>query len=875
MTRITATAVLLSLVAHTAVASDLVDAGEPFGELPMIDEVVCGETDGAHQFKESAPGASRVERILGERCRVLPTAGDAKYFAYVLGRGKGLRPGAAYVLSVEYPEDKPRSMFVGNRGAEINLGFATGRTVGDAFKGRYVNHNVESLAFPLSGRYETWTTLFYLHDVFPAIAKPRGDSAPRSMRPEDGFRVVVCQSKGSNHPQSAGAAVRRIRLFAVERPARFDVKLRLPPKGLPRRHLFWREEMSDGVVGTRDVAKRGVKDPLAWFDYKMRLMKFWGMNTVCKDMLEFGANQGWDSSVHGGNDWVYQAQVPDWWEKIVERATAYGMDLLPYYEYYGSKGKNGLGFKKRCRPLGGNTAYTHVKWCEVANADITDPDTYEDFRKMLHATVTRYAAAAKFVGVWIRNRPSAMPVSFSDRCLALFAREANDGVAVTRGNLKSDSRLREKYYAWWLGKRRAFFVKCRDYLRANGVPDAVVMCTTDSSEPGIGLGADVVTDDPAAWLGVEGARRVLRYDDVLRRGLYAKALTSWRGTWGKWEWQHSCPRADPENMKDVDGVMFTYSFNRAYTVSSPAAFETFRTPTGLAVVRHYGLNENEMEDKVGYFVSDVERAGPHCMLGEARAVAYGDPRYVGYLASNCFNRGFPKYVRRFNTAFLSLPALPSRIIDAASGDDVVVREIPTERHGTYYAVVNVSLVPRETSLLLPAPGGVVDAATGEGLSSGSSVRLKLAPCELRALHVTGAAVKVSSAPARSGPVSVPDEMRAAWDDRLRGRAREAVASGRAVSLYVNAMSSRMKVVAMDDEGELTLSKGGLKPKMAWARLSDAERASLAAALAEGGEPDDLLLAGFWFYAAGDAERAEEQLRRAPRPEAMFVRSLFE
>ena len=74
MTRISATALLLALAAPTTGAAELVDAGEPFGELPLIDEVVCGEASDTHEFKESARGASRTERILDATCRVLPTA---------------------------------------------------------------------------------------------------------------------------------------------------------------------------------------------------------------------------------------------------------------------------------------------------------------------------------------------------------------------------------------------------------------------------------------------------------------------------------------------------------------------------------------------------------------------------------------------------------------------------------------------------------------------------------------------------------------------------------------------------------------------------------------------------------------------------------
>ena len=52
--------------------------------------------------KKTPEGASRIETILGKPTRVLPNQGGAKYFAYRLGQGKNLLPGAAYVLTIEY-----------------------------------------------------------------------------------------------------------------------------------------------------------------------------------------------------------------------------------------------------------------------------------------------------------------------------------------------------------------------------------------------------------------------------------------------------------------------------------------------------------------------------------------------------------------------------------------------------------------------------------------------------------------------------------------------------------------------------------------------------------------------------------------------------
>jgi len=721
----------------------LEDAGTPFGVLSLVDEVLCGSATDEHVFSEDANRPSKIETILGKRARVLPTEGGAKYFAYRVGKGKGLKPGSAYLLSVEYPEDRARSMFIGNRGAETIIGFGTGAAVGDVLHGRYVSSNPESLRIPLSGKWRRWRTLFYLHDRYPDIAQPRG-AGPRPMTSEDGFWVVISQSKGANHPLSAGAAVSRISLYEVSEPERFEVKLSLSPNGLPRRHLFYREEMSDGVIAGRESAERGVARDTDWYEYKARLMRFLGMNTFSKDLLEFGHNQGWDAAEGGGNDWYWSSKSPQRWRNILEMLGKYELDVLPYYEYCGGVGARGLGREKRCVTLGGGKVYTHVSWCENANLDITDPDSLADVKKLLKATIIRHKDKVDFVGAWFRPRPSQMPMSFSNQCLQLFAIEANGKRSITREELKSDDKLLKRYYQWWLGRRKVFLEQIRDYLRANGCDEAVVLFTADASEAGRSLsGSPVVTDDPAAWsemasLAEHKGLKVAAFDEVVGDNSHFEALTSHLPTWANWEWQHSSPRSDPEHYRDAEGIMMTYSFNKAYTVGGSEGFDAFRTQSGLAIIRHYFLNESEMEDRVGYFVADVERAGPYCMLGEARAVAYGDPRYIGYLASNCFNRGFPEYVRAFNSAFLALPALPSEVLEGAcSADDVVVRAIRTESHGTYLAIVNVGLESiTNVTVKLPFAGRVFDAVSGRSVeTSGNTVGISLYPCELRTMIV--------------------------------------------------------------------------------------------------------------------------------------------
>ena len=724
-------------------ARDVADAGAPFGRLALVDEIECGGEDDGHLFVEGPNGVSRIERILGRAARVLPRDGQAKYFAYRIGRGKGLRPGAGYVLAVDYPEDRARSMFIGNRGAETILGFGTGATVGDVLHGRYVGSNAESLRVPLSGKWERWKSLFYLHDRYPDVNQPRG-AGPRPLRSEDGFWVVISQSKGSNHPLSAGAAVSRISLYEAPEAGELPVKLNLPPDGLPCRQLFYREEMSDGVIAGQNAFERGVARDRDWYEYKARLMRFLGMNTFSKDLLEFGHNQGWDAAEGGGNDWYWASKSPGRWRGIVEVAGEYGLNVLPYYEYCGSVGARGLGSEKRCVTLGGGRVYTHVTWCENANVDVTDGDSLVDVQKLLDATIIRHKDKAKFVGAWFRPRPSQIPMSFSNQCLQLFAVEANDKRSVTREDLKADAGLLEKYHRWWFERRRAFLESIRDHLRSSGLSEAVVLFTADASEAGVSLkGTDVVTDDATAWSKLKAQAgqenlRVASYEEVVRGNRHLEALLSHRETWANWEWQHSCPRADPENYRGAEGILMTYTFNRAYTVSDGRGFAAFRAASGLAAVRHYFLNESEMHEDLGYFVADVERAGPYCMLAEARAVAYGDPWYIGYLASNCFNRGFPEHARLFNAAFLSLPALPSEMVEDGCADaEVIVRRIRTKEHGTYFAVVNTGLESKESvTVRLAASGSVTDAVTGKRLDrDGDALRMSLGPCQLRTVLV--------------------------------------------------------------------------------------------------------------------------------------------
>jgi MYXO-CTERM domain-containing protein len=731
-------------------ASFAEDAGAPFGDLPLVDEVVVGSNEDAHEFTESAGGVTEVQDILGTPTRVIPNEGGPRYFAYKIGKDAGLEAGKAYVLAVEFPEDAPRTVYVINRGAEMNRGFSTGKALGDVAQ-TYAAQNLESIDYPLSGESRWWRTFFHLHDRFAEITAQRG-SDQRPGVPADGFWVIIAQPgqwKDSNDkqaPVSEGAAVSRIRLFEVPDPESYYTSINYPGD-LPRRHIFWREEMSDNVVRISDANVVGVESPTDWFRYKAELMRFLGINTFGKDLLEFGHNQGWDSDYkdYGGNQWYWNNSDPQRWTNIIDMLADYDHYVLPYYEYTGSRGQNGLGDERRCRPLTKDGAYTHIDWSENACVDVSDPDFLDDAKALLDTTILQHADRANFLGAWIRTRVSHIPMSFTDETLARFA-EAQGLASVTRSDLQGDDALLQDYYVWWYGQRQAFLAELRDYLQAESGDAMKIFYTAYTAEGGPAFSPSIVTDDASLWSGL-GYENPVSHDTVYDDDLYAERIIDFEGTWGQWEWQHSVPPPDPQNYAGVDDILFTHPFNRLYTVSDPDTFDLMRTPGGLAMVYHYSLNENVMttsggDQLVGYFVTDVERAGPYVTLPEARALAYGDPRYIGYLSGHSFNRGFPSYVRNFNLAFLALPAVPSQVDEGAADDaNVVVRSYATQSDNQsdtqYYAVINVGLEDvAGVSVTLP-DGQVLDAVTDEEISrSGAVVTFDLYPGQVRALQIS-------------------------------------------------------------------------------------------------------------------------------------------
>ncbi len=739
--------------------------------LKLIEEIDTGDIAPVY---ESSPGASTSEKILGRPARILPPGDTAKAIAYIIGKGKGLRAGKSYVLEIEYPDDVSRAFFVANRGGDLVRGWATGNATGDV-REQFAEPSLESLNYPQTGQWQSFRQFFTLHERFQGI-KARRNPIPgyRPFTPEDGFYIVLFQSKQWNDPRSEGIAVGKIRLYEVEDPSLLHAAIQLPPPHLPQRRVFWREEMADEAIESNQPEDRAVEDPLDWFRNKLLMARILGINTFCKDLLEFGFNQGWET---GDTNWVMESQPPntDLWTRLVPLVAAEGFAILPYYEFKGGIGLSPDSLAKQHRAeklyhgIRGET-YTPISWTQGHNADLTDPATIEDALRTLDQTIVRFKDEGDFVGAWFRTRDNHLPMSFAPATIARFKEDLTHNDLAQTANqqtlidsYESDRCLYDLYADWWFRKRADFLEKLRDHLRDTLNKDDIQILFTPwiseavpllhaPDQPGVHSG--ILTDDPAWWDAFAVSMQDPWWRWHLNPSIFSQAVEeNWFGkalharrpiNETAEEFFHSAPHADPQTYQNRAGIFMTFPIGRLFAVSNPETILPFRTPSGLSVIRHYPLNEQSDDPEmtpspfdhlVGYLCVDVDRAGHHMLLDQARAIAWADPRNIGHLAGSAFSTGFPEIMSRFHQAFLAVPALPSERLETASDDpEVVVRRIPTEADGTYYFVVNTSMENKSAaSIHFPEKTAGRNLVAGETLKK-STLQMDLPSAGLEAFH---------------------------------------------------------------------------------------------------------------------------------------------
>jgi hypothetical protein len=720
----------------------------------------------------------------------------ASYVAFRLGKNLSLVPGKPYVLEMDYPDDLPRTIILLNRGADITRTIATGKSIGD-YREQYAYPNPESLAYPQSQRWLTARFYFYLHDRFQPLVAVRNEAdTRRPFGPEDGFWVALGNPNPKGDPMNQGAALGEVRLYSVADDRSAALSTQLPPSGIPHRRTFWREEMNDSVAMCVRGDSKVATDPTSsnyttscnpatgtspgtttntWLEYKMQLSKVLGFNVFTKDLLEFGHNQGMDMSAYGGDKLFYGARVA-FWPDMVKKAGDLNLEVLPYFEYYGSMGSGefsttncpsedatgtafcatatgnsryqckkpwqqtqakcflpSYGSQLNCRPLTRTSRYTPYSWAETACVDVTDPEALTDVKKLIGANILDLKDKAQFAGAWFRTRVGSWPINFGDAALNRYATDRHV-TAPSLDQLRQSPSLLSDYRAWWQTQRHQYLKNIRDFMRTGtttGVAGASVLFGSYHEEglpiPTANYGdTRVITDDVPAWTVINAdARWKYRYSpatsaDWLSNQRFAKMLFTLNlptdaqlaGTGSFDEMSHGTPPADPEHYQQDSGLYMTMPYDRQYTVADTNLLQQFTTADGLALERHFALNEDDgtgditvdqanssfnswpMSGHFGYYVSDMERSSPYTMLAEVRALAAADANWIAYLSSSSFNTAAPQDLRRFNAAYLAWPALPSAKVAGVSTDsEIVVRDMVTAA-GTFVAVFNTAMTAK-------------------------------------------------------------------------------------------------------------------------------------------------------------------------------------
>ena len=412
-----ALALLLAAGAAAPAGADIVAGLEEFGELTLVDSIECA-SDAAHLRRDYPAGRSYATNILGAACVAIEPLANAEtpnglesacYVAWRVGRGRGIVPNDPYVLVIDYPDDAPRSGTVMNFGNWTHHGFATGFAVPDCMSPPYVAQALESYAVPLSGEFRQFREVMFPMERCQQVETAKKDNALVYDLPENGFDVVFALFPKDDCTDSVGVAVRSIRLYHVDDYAAARPEIHWPAGAAPRRHVTFREEMGDGYAmqGYYDDKTRA-------YEAKARLMSLLGVDTLSRDMLEFGYVQGWntsyDGSLNGGrfaarqetvqtvrtvvtdpatgaattnsvkytsyesvpfydgpagqvdantfvtvttnvfNGYHHWSQSAETWPAIIERMAAEGHTILPYYEYSGGRGNYGWGSQGR-RPM--------------------------------------------------------------------------------------------------------------------------------------------------------------------------------------------------------------------------------------------------------------------------------------------------------------------------------------------------------------------------------------------------------------------------------------------------------------------------------------------------------------------------------------------
>ena len=155
---------------------------QPFGELQLVDD--------RHRRRRPEPADPRRRQQRPGRAqpqRPPAAPGDSALSDLPHRRRQGLVAKQAYVLDIEYPDDVARAIFVANR-APTSCAASPPAPPSATCAAPTPPPRSNSLAYPQTGAWKNYRSLFYLHERFFAPDRP-AQCRVRQPQPAAGRRL--------------------------------------------------------------------------------------------------------------------------------------------------------------------------------------------------------------------------------------------------------------------------------------------------------------------------------------------------------------------------------------------------------------------------------------------------------------------------------------------------------------------------------------------------------------------------------------------------------------------------------------------------------------------------------------------------------------
>lgn len=658
----------------------------PYGRLKLVDVVDASEAPGVdgHPYKEGGIRKSwvgrraystwergvTVEEFQGRKYR---QATNNEWFGYRVGRGV-IQPGKAYVMRIEYPEDKTRY-------SVVNID--TGRNyMGSGFKTGVGTDNVFD-NYPLGQKYD-------FHDYFVIPDETTyGSEGSRTTPANNGFWVFFFDAGRSYWPQyQAGPGVAQIRLYEMPEDNSAYPVVRLPEG--PRRWFIADWEREPEWIA-KDVVRHA------------RMM---GFNGLSPSFLKWGRLAFWHVKGEIGIDPMKPIRDPllpgetAALDSYLAATKAAGLAIFPRLEYGGTEkipeNERAIG------PNGGPAKPNRfARWC----VDLLQPIAFQQFSEILQEVIgDRIKENPQIAGIMFRIRCERLPISYSRYDIEMFARETGsqipDGLDdKALAQWASGGPEKSKYASWWHAKRRDFHQKILAQLRQYR-PD-LLMLYYNWDEDGWNLGAyrrtpQDYTDLYNVHTALESYRRSEAYQKSLTPEDYVKEVR---------EESKEDRNVRAELYRDVPGFALLGPLNWHYLADNSTYLEAFRTGNQLALTRMYNYEEkgrwNVQNDN--YESSELTTGGRDFALAEQTlALFHGDP-WILTETTYTYGLGFADQYRRFAQAYLALPATPGEVLDKPTVNNEADLRVRRYKDGKGYrlGIVHKGYQPADYQLSLP------------------------------------------------------------------------------------------------------------------------------------------------------------------------------